>query len=56
MQWVRCLRVALLGWVLGFPLLMGCGGAVEVPQVDEKTAEQKRQDYEEMIKKERANQ
>ena len=35
-------------------VLTGCGGQVSVPQLDEPTAEQKRQEYEEMIKKERS--
>jgi hypothetical protein len=56
MTLVGPVRPLLLGSLLGISLLTGCGGAVEVPQVDEKTAEEKRQEYEAMIKKERANQ
>jgi len=44
-----CLLVTTLG-------LAGCGGQVKVPELDQATAEQKRQEYEEMIKKERMNQ
>jgi hypothetical protein len=49
------IRRLLLGTMLGTMLLTGCGREVEVPQLDEQTAEQKRQEYEAMIKKEQAN-
>jgi|GEM_PF-2455926 hypothetical protein len=50
-------RRVLLGSLLATTIFtIGCGREVKVPDLDQATAEQKRQEYEEMIKKERMQQ
>ena len=57
MKLSRLLPCSLSGILLTVALqLAGCAGAVQVPEFDEATAEQKRQEYEQMVKKERMNQ